>query len=142
MIKKTLENTNIPSKTGTKKPSSKATSLQKLKAIKDKVSTLDNVYKDLGKITMLFGGSSYYQKFSAQHLIVHAFLPIKIDQYKIYHKNLKPFAFVCWAFLSDEVQEKFQTGDYILSEDEFNSGDNVWLTEFVTPYDDERNETN
>lgn len=113
---------------------------QKLKAIKTKVSALDVVYKDLGKITLLFGSSKYYQKFTAQHLVVHAFLPLKLKQYKIYYNNLKPFAFVSWAFLSDEVQEKFQTGNYILSESEFNSGSNIWLTEFVTPNDDERDD--
>lgn len=121
-------------------PSSGKNNLQKLKAIKAKVLALDAVYKDFGKLTLLFGTSKYYQKFTAQHLMVHAFLPLKLKQYKIYHKNLKPFAFVSWAFLSDEVQEKFQNGDYILSESEFNCGDNIWLTEFVTPNDDERDD--
>ena len=56
---------------------------QKLKTIKAKISALDEVYKDLGKITLLFGSSKYYQKFTAQHLIVHAFLPLKLGQYKM-----------------------------------------------------------
>ena len=129
---------NILSKSNIKTLSSGKNKSQKLKAVKAKVSALDAVYKDLGRITLLFGSSKYYQKFTAQHLIVHAFLPLKLKQYKIYYNGLKPFAFVSWAFLSDEVQEKFQTGNHILSESEFNCGENIWLTEFVTPNDDER----
>ncbi len=109
---------------------------QQLKDIKAKVVNLDKIYKDLGIITFLFGLSTYHQKFTAGHIMAYVVPALKSSQFKIYYKGIKPIGYVSWAFLSDETEKKYQKGDYVLRMDDFNSGKNLWLTEFVTPYDD------
>lgn len=62
-------------------------------------------------------------------------MPLNLGQYRIYYnsKNL-PIAFVSWASLSDMVSEKYEKGDYLLQDNEWNSGENLWLIDFISPF--------
>jgi cytolysin-activating lysine-acyltransferase len=111
---------------------------QQLKAIKAKVANLDKTYSDLGKITILLGSSKYHRQFNAAHIMVYVLFPMRLGYYKIYYQGIKPIGYVAWSFLSDEIQTKYQTGDYMLEPKDYSSGDNIWLTDFVTPYDEQR----
>jgi hemolysin-activating ACP:hemolysin acyltransferase len=107
-------------------------------SIHQKFSALNNFYQDLGISTFLCAKSSYHQNFNSAHILAYIVPSLRYNQYKIYYKELEPVAIVCWAFLSDEISALYEKGDYILRMNDFNSGSNVWITEFIISNDDEK----
>jgi len=106
--------------------------------IASKINSLENFYKDLGVATYLCAKSSYHQKFTSGHIMAYIVPALRFKQYKIYYKDLNPVAIVCWTFLSDQISDAYKTGDYVLRMNDYNSGDNAWVTEFVVADDNEK----
>ncbi len=55
-------------------------------------------------------------------------------QFKLYRSEEKPAAIALWAFVSDEVEKKLQSGVGKLTAKEWQSGDNIWLIDVIAPY--------
>lgn len=89
----------------------------------------------LGDVSALFLNSKYHQQFRLSEMWRVVGMPLNLGQYRIYYnsKNL-PIAFVSWARLSDEVSEKYEKGNYRLQDSEWNSGENLWLIDFISPF--------
>lgn len=102
--------------------------------IKDALRSQELLHLNLGYIAGLFSNSKYHAKASIGHFMSSVVPALKHNQFKIFFNGFKPVAYVSWAMLSDEVQEKYKTGKHLLTIDEWKSGDNVWLAEFVVPY--------
>lgn len=67
--------------------------------------------------------------------IAERFIPSLIhNQFRFYEIEGTPIGFVNWAWLSDEVEQKFITGKYILNVDEWLGGNNLWFPEFIAPF--------
>lgn len=64
------------------------------------------------------------------------FLPaIHLNQFRIYrNKDGDPIGIVTWAFLSKEIEEKYQKGERNLKLEDWNSGDNGWIIDFIAPF--------
>ena len=45
-----------------------------------------------------------------------------------------PVAFVSWAFLDEEAEERVSKGQMRLRPDEWKRGDKVWLIDVVSPF--------
>lgn len=60
--------------------------------------------------------------------------PIILDQCRLYTRSQIPFAFVTWAKVSDEVQQRLLLGQPKIAPHEWQSGSNVWLLDIVTPF--------
>ncbi|WP_147821033.1 toxin-activating lysine-acyltransferase [Salidesulfovibrio onnuriiensis] len=60
--------------------------------------------------------------------------PFRLRQIKIFHKEGAPVAYACWAKVSDEVDERLRNGSTKLRPEEWNSGENLWLVDLVTPF--------
>ncbi len=60
--------------------------------------------------------------------------PILLDQCRIFLQGKMPFAYVTWAFVSDEVQERLIGGTTKLAPHEWKSGDNLWLIDIIAPF--------
>ncbi|NVJ93348.1 MAG: toxin-activating lysine-acyltransferase [Methylocystaceae bacterium] len=93
-----------------------------------------NVATLFGVITALMMDSPLHNKMSLVNLDWLVMGAIKANQYRVFRKEGVPVAFASWAFLSDERSKAFEKGEYILSGDEWNSGDNLWLVDLVAPY--------
>jgi len=117
--------------------SEKQSNLQKKTInLKSKVESLNSLFRDLGVVTFLCGQSKYHQNFTSGHILAYVIPAIKANKYKIFYKDTMPRGFITWANMSAEVSNKYEKGDYVLRMDDINSGDDVWITEFVTPHDD------
>ncbi|MBV6627271.1 MAG: toxin-activating lysine-acyltransferase [Rivularia sp. (in: Bacteria)] len=88
----------------------------------------------IGSITHLMGSSQLHRQYQIAD-ITERFIPSLIhNQFRYYEINGNPIGFVNWAWLSDEVEEKYSTGEYVLSLDEWVGGNNLWFPEFVAPF--------
>ena len=88
----------------------------------------------IGSITHLMMSSQLHSKYEIVD-IADRFIPALIhNQFRYYEINGNPIGFFNWAWLSDEVEEKYSTGEYVLSLDEWNSGNNLWFPEFIAPF--------
>ncbi len=88
----------------------------------------------IGSITHLMMSSPVHRKYEIID-IADRFVPALIhNQFRYYEINGNPIGFVNWAWLSDEVDEKYMTGEYILNLDEWVGGNNLWFPEFVAPF--------
>ena len=56
------------------------------------------------------------------------------NQFRYYEIDGTPIGFVNWAWLDEETEEKYKTGDYELALDEWVGGSSLWFPEFVAPY--------
>lgn len=56
------------------------------------------------------------------------------NQFRYYEINGRPIGFVNWAWLTEETEAKFKTGEYELAPNEWVGGDSLWFPEFVAPF--------
>lgn len=88
-------------------------------------------YMLLGEVTSLILQSRLHHRYAIVRILTRTIPALKNNQFKIYYDKLKPVGYVSWAYISDEVEEKFKKADYDLKPDEWNCGDNLWFVEFV-----------
>lgn len=105
--------------------------------IKKSLREQEQLHLNLGYIAGLFSNSKYHVKLAIGHFMASVIPALKHSQFKIFFKGFRPIAYVSWAMLSDEVQEKFKDGKHVLTLDEWKSGENIWLGEFIVPYSDQ-----
>ncbi|CCH48516.1 toxin-activating lysine-acyltransferase [Pseudodesulfovibrio piezophilus] len=60
--------------------------------------------------------------------------PLRHRQFRVFHKDKAPIAFVSWAYVSDEVEERLKSGATRLKPEDWRSGDNLWLIDLCAPF--------
>lgn len=60
--------------------------------------------------------------------------PILTRQFRLFKVGNKPYAFVSWANLNDQVIARVMGGNPRLSPSEWNCGDQAWLIDIVAPF--------
>ena len=92
-------------------------------------------YNLIGQITSLMLASNLHKKYLIDD-IGAMFLPaIHLNQFRIYkNKTGDPIAIVTWAYLSDEIESEFKTGQRNLSLQDWQSGNNGWVIDFIAPF--------
>jgi cytolysin-activating lysine-acyltransferase len=118
----------IKSKTTPAKP------IKSPEEIKKALREQELLHLNLGYIAGLFSASKYHVKLSIGHLMSSVIPALRFNQFKIFFSGFRPVAYVSWAMLSDELQEKYKNGNHTLMMNEWKSGENLWLAEFVAPY--------
>ena len=88
----------------------------------------------LGSIACLMQNSPLHRRYSIAQL-EECFIPSLLhNQFRYYEIDGVPIGFVNWAWLDEETEEKFKTGKYVLSLDEWVGGSSLWFPEFVAPF--------
>ena len=88
----------------------------------------------IGSITHLMMCSELHRKYQIID-IAELFLPSLIhNQFRYCEVDGQPLGFVNWAWLTDEIEEKYKTGKYVLKLDEWQGGSNLWFIEFIAPF--------
>lgn len=60
--------------------------------------------------------------------------PISKEQFRLYKdKEGKPVGLILWAYVNEEVDRKLQMGIGKLGFNEWNSGENLWIIDFIAP---------
>ncbi len=89
----------------------------------------------IGEIVSLMLCSKLHRKYFINDIGSVVFPAIHFNQFRIYKdKNKAPIAFITWAFLSDEVEKKYLTGNYHLKPEDWKSGENGWVIDFIAPF--------
>lgn len=60
--------------------------------------------------------------------------PFRHRQFRVFHKDKAPIAFVSWAYVSDEVEERLKSGGTRLKPEDWRSGENLWLIDLCAPF--------
>jgi hemolysin-activating ACP:hemolysin acyltransferase len=81
---------------------------------------------DLYRTIHLFRQFPKYDKLSYEFLVNMITPSINLDQYQIHRLGNQDIGFTNWAFLSDNVEQRFVlTGK--LKDNEWNCGNNIWV---------------
>lgn len=60
--------------------------------------------------------------------------PFRLRQFRVFHKDKAPIAYVSWAYVSDEVEERLKSGATRLKPEDWRSGENLWLIDLCVPF--------
>jgi cytolysin-activating lysine-acyltransferase len=81
---------------------------------------------DLYRTIHLFRQFPKYDKFSYAELVKVITPSINLDQYQIHRVGNQDVGFTNWAYLSDNVEQRFLFTKK-LKDNEWNSGNNIWV---------------
>ena len=85
---------------------------------------------DLYRIVHLYRQFPKYDKFTYQQLTEMIYPSINLDQYQIHRIGNEDVGFTNWAYLSDNVEQRFKLIGK-LKPNEWNCGDNIWVMQIV-----------
>ena len=85
---------------------------------------------DLYRIIHLYRQFSKYDKCTYEQLVKNVTPSLNLDQYQIHRFNGEDIGFTNWAYLSDNVEQRFKLSG-ILKANEWNCGNNIWHIETV-----------
>ena len=85
---------------------------------------------DLYRIIHLYRQFPKYDKFTYKQLTEMITPSINLDQYQIHRIGSEDVGFTNWAYLSDNVEQRFKLIGK-LKPNEWNCGDNIWVMQVV-----------
>ncbi len=89
----------------------------------------------LGDIIFLMLHSGIHRGWPLALLERNVLPAIHHKQFRLYHDdNGRPIGYASWAWLSDELDKLYATGTYGLKPEDWKSGPNAWMIDFVAPF--------
>lgn len=89
----------------------------------------------LGEITSLMMVSKIHRQMQIRDIADIILPAINLQQYRIYRDEKgKPVGFVTWANFSQDIESLYLKGKVVLSQAELNSGEIIYITDFIAPY--------
>ena len=85
---------------------------------------------DLYRIVHLYRQFPKYDKFTYEQLVTMITPSINLDQYQIHRIGNEDVGFTNWAYLSDNVEQRFKLIGR-LKPNEWNCGDNIWVMQVI-----------
>jgi len=85
---------------------------------------------DLYRIIHLYRQFPKYDKFTYKQLTEMITPSLNLDQYQIHRIGNEDVGFTNWAYLSDNVEQRFKLIGK-LKPNEWNCGDNIWVMQVV-----------
>ena len=85
---------------------------------------------DLYRIIHLYRQFPKYDKFTYKQLTEMIIPSVNLDQYQIHRIGSEDVGFTNWAYLSDNVEQRFKLIGK-LKPNEWNCGDNIWVMQVV-----------
>lgn len=90
----------------------------------------------LGELFLLLLSSDLHLKYQVGDVANNFLPPIDLGQFRIYKKGERPVAFISWAFLDEETENKYINKQYDLQIGDWNKGDRLWFIDFIGPFGD------
>ncbi len=89
----------------------------------------------IGEITGLMLLSKVHRHYQVRD-IADVILPaVNLNQFQLYRDAKKrPIGFISWGRISDEVMQRYISGNTVLNEDDLVSGDQLFFLDFIAPY--------
>ena len=85
---------------------------------------------DIYRIVHLYRQFPKYDKFTYRQLTEMITPSVNLDQYQIHRIGSEDVGFTNWAYLSDNVEQRFKLIGK-LKPNEWNCGDNIWVMQVV-----------
>ena len=85
---------------------------------------------DIYRIVHLYRQFPKYDKFTYKQLTEMITPSVNLDQYQIHRIGNEDVGFTNWAYLSDNVEQRFKLIGK-LKPNEWNCGDNIWVMQVV-----------
>ena len=85
---------------------------------------------DLYRIIHLYRQFKQYDKFTYKELTKMITPSVNLDQYKIHRVGNQDVGFTNWAYLSDNVEQRFKLS-LRLKDNEWNCGNNIWVMQIL-----------
>ena len=60
--------------------------------------------------------------------------PLTLKQFRLFRRDRVPVAFVSWALLTGEAEQRVVNGGWRLQPGDWNAGDRLWVVDVVAPY--------
>jgi cytolysin-activating lysine-acyltransferase len=86
-----------------------------------------------GDIMSLVALSPFHDKWTMEKIKRVFVPPLKCGQFRLFYQSSVPNGFCCWAWVSDEILNLLQNKNYKLQPQDWQSGKNLWLAEFIAP---------
>lgn len=101
-------------------------------------------YAGVGFSLELLAQSKYHKRFTtASYLHTEIIPPLKFNQARFYlDPNGVPTGLVTWAWLSKSIEHEVHTTGRALAFDEWQSGDRLFINDWITPYNNIREVVN
>lgn len=96
------------------------------------VTTIRNSAAILGDITWLMMESPWNRGRKVADFARLILPPIKHRQFRLFHEGNIPIAFISWALLSPEAEQRYLDDPYSLEPEDWMSGKSIYLVDFVT----------
>ena len=88
----------------------------------------------LGEIVWIYSQSPTHKHFAIGDLEWMMMPALALEQYRVFRGDKTPVGVALWAYLSDEAEQKLDSGAGRLRPDEWKSGDNLWLVDMIAPF--------
>ena len=85
---------------------------------------------DLYRIIHLYRQFKQYDKFTYAELTKMITPSVNLDQYQIHRVGNQDVGFTNWAYLSDNVEQRFKLS-LRLKDNEWNCGNNIWVMQIL-----------
>ena len=101
--------------------------------LKTAVPTSDEFCQTLAHATWLMTLSKTHKEKTVSWINAHVVTPLMFKQVRIFSKEKQPLAAVIWAYVSPEVKQKLDAGDYTMSLQDWRSGSEVVVVDCISP---------
>jgi hemolysin-activating ACP:hemolysin acyltransferase len=84
---------------------------------------------DVEAAVHLVGTAKVYKdifKGDVEHILQQVLPPIKLNQYRVFRRGDRPFAYTSWAFMNNESSKRFKRTGIIENESWWNNGKHIW----------------
>lgn len=88
----------------------------------------------LGEVLWLLMNSRVHSPYTIEEVKLAVLIPIEKGQAVLFRDGDRPVGFVSWAWLSDEVAERYARTTKPIGPAEWDSGKNLWFMDFIVPF--------
>jgi cytolysin-activating lysine-acyltransferase len=88
----------------------------------------------IGEIVGLFLASPLHRRLYLKEVGANILPPLNLNQFRVYRKGAQCVGYVSWAYLTEEIEARYRTGNYGLLPEDWNAGDRRWFIDFVAPF--------
>lgn len=90
------------------------------------------VNSDFGSAIALLSHSGLHKNISLHYIYLSVMPPVLLGQYLLMqNKNNEAIGYVSWAKLNSETEKKYLEDPASLTLSDWNSGEDIWITDFV-----------
>lgn len=88
----------------------------------------------LGDVVWLMTHSANHKHLFIADLEWLVMPPVMLRQFRLVRGKDKPQAFVTWALLNEEAEQRLVAGHTRLKPSDWNSGDRAWIVDLIAPF--------